>query len=161
MLSIPAIVETEMKTSAAVAFVTIVPIDLTSIFTGYGPLPSVTATSHQTGGWDGAGQTRTVSLSDGSSVNELMTRYDYPNYFSYTVSGFSGMLGWLAESADGEWWFQIVPSSKNVHVKWRYEFKARSIWSVPILWIITNVFWRGYMKKALLLAKAQVESNPA
>jgi hypothetical protein len=38
-----------------------VPIDLTSIFTGYGPLPAVTGTENQTGDWNGENQTLTVS----------------------------------------------------------------------------------------------------
>jgi hypothetical protein len=157
--SLSAVVEIEVQVPQALAFMHIVPIDLSSIFTGYGPLPSITGTHNQTGAWDAAGQTRTVSLSDGSSAHELITKYEYPGYFRYTVSGFTGMLGLFTGSANGEWWFQDNPSSGNTRIKWRYAFNARAIWSVPILWIITNVFWRGYMQKALILAKKQIESN--
>jgi hypothetical protein len=136
----------------------IVPIDLTSIFKGYGPLPSVTGTQNQLGAWDAAGQTRTVNLSDNSSAQELLTKYEYPHYFSYTVSNFTSSLRFLTTSANGEWWFSGSPSGRT-HIKWRYEFNARSVLAVPALWLISNLLWRNYMEKALQLSKAQVEQN--
>jgi hypothetical protein len=42
-------------------FCFIAPIDLTTIFRGYGPLPAVVGTTDQTGAWDAAGQSRTFS----------------------------------------------------------------------------------------------------
>lgn len=115
MSSFSATVETEVARQLDAVFKHIVPIELASIFTGYGPLPSVTGTLHQTGAWDAAGQTRTVTLSDGSSATEILTKYDAPNYFSYTVSGFTGALRFLATSADGEWWFDT-----NQPSNWRH-----------------------------------------
>jgi hypothetical protein len=44
-------------------------------------------------------------------------------------------------------------------VKWRYAFEARSALAAPVLWLIANAFWRGYMRKALRLAKQQMESQ--
>jgi len=158
MISIAATVNTDVAVSQIAAFEYNVPIDLTSIFTGYGPLPAVTGTKNQTGAWDGAGRTRTVLLSDGSSAKEMLTNYEHPNYFSYTVSEFTGALRLLITSANGEWWFSST-SSGETHIKWRYAFNARSAFAVPVLWFITNVLWRGYMYKALRLFKAQVEHN--
>ena len=158
MSALSATVEADVKANQSAAFEHIVPVDLASIFTGYGPLPAVTGTQDHTGGWDAAGQTRTVLLSDGSSAQELLTRYDYPHYFSYTVSGFTGVLRWLTTSANGEWWFNRDGSSGKTQIKWRYAFNARSIVAAPVLWLIANLLWRGYMNKALALAKLQVES---
>jgi len=160
MRSLSATVHTDVAVSQITAFDYNVPIDLTSIFTGYGPLPAVIGTKNQTGAWDGVGQTRTVLLSDGSSAQEILTNYERPNYFSYTVSGFTGMLRFLITTANGEWWFSS-PSSDQTHIKWRYAFNARSALAVPVLWFITNVLWRNYMHKALRLFKAQVEHNTA
>ena len=70
MSSLSATVEATVKADQATAFERIVPIDLASIFTGYGPLPAVTGIQNQMGAWDAAGQTRTVFLSDGSSSQE-------------------------------------------------------------------------------------------
>ncbi len=152
------IVQTTVTANQAAAFEHIVPIDLTSIFQGYGPLPSVTGTQNQVGAWDTAGQTRTVHFSDNSSAQEILTKYEYPNYFSYTVSNFTSSLRFLTTSANGEWWFS-ADALGQTHIEWRYEFNARSILAVPVLWVIINMLWRNYMHQALQLSKAQVEYN--
>lgn len=156
--SLSATVEITVKAAQTAAFDQIVPIDLKSIFTGYGPLPAVTSTQDQVGAWDAVDQTRTVHLSDGSSAQELLTKYEHPNYFSYTVSGFTGALRFLTTSANGEWWFGSVGSGQT-HIKWRYAFNARSVFAVPILWLVASVLWRNYMHKALRLSQIQVERN--
>ena len=158
MRALSATVKVDINANQSAAFEHIVPVDLASIFTGYGPLPAVTGTQDQTGGWDAAGQTRTVLLSDGSSAQELLTRYDYPHYFSYTVHGFTGVLRWLTTSANGEWWFNGDASSGKTHITWRYAFNKRSVLAAAVLWLVANLLWRGYMFKALTLAKLQVES---
>jgi Polyketide cyclase / dehydrase and lipid transport len=158
MSLLSATVKTTVTANQADAFEHIVPIDLTSIFKGYGPLPSVTGTQNQIGGWDTAGQTRTVHLSDNSSAQEVLTKYEHPHYFSYTVSNFTSLLRFLTTSANGEWWFSIGTLGQT-NIKWRYEFNARSILAVPVLWLITNILWRNYIHKALQLSKAQVENH--
>ena len=158
MSLLSATVTTETAIGQSVAFDYIVPIDLTSIFTGYGPLPAATGVENQTGAWDAAGQERTVLLSDGGSARESLTKYEHPHYFSYTVSGFTGAPGLLATSATGEWWFNGVESDKT-RIKWQYAFNSRSAVTAPILWIITHVLWRGYMRKALKLSIEQLEDK--
>jgi hypothetical protein len=148
----------ETAVSREVAFERIAPIDLTTIFAGYGPLPAVTGVEEQTGAWDAAGQTRTVLLSDGSSARESLTNYEHPHYFGYTVSEFTGTLGLLASSATGEWWF-IGVGPDRTRIKWRYTFNAKSAFAAPILWIITHVLWRGYMRSALKLSVQQLEDK--
>ena len=149
-------VETIIDAPREQAFLGIVPIDLSSIFTGFGPLPAVTGVTDQVGGWDAVGQTRSVTLSDGSSAKEEITEYRNPQYFSYTVSGFTGVLRFLTTSANGEWWFEPV-SEVSTHIKWRYAYHSRNVVAIPLLWFIVNVLWRGYMKKALSLSKRQVK----
>jgi hypothetical protein len=158
MSLLSATVKTTVTANQADAFEHIVPIDLTSIFKGYGPLPSVTGTQNQIGDWDTAGQTRTVHLSDNSSAQEVLTKYEHPRYFSYTVSNFTSSLRFLTNSANGEWWFSIGTLGQT-NIKWRYEFNARSILAVPVLWLITNILWRNYMHKALQLSKSQLEHH--
>lgn len=158
MVSLAAVVSTQVNASQRAAFEHIVPIDLSSIFTGYGPLPAVTGTQDQVGEWDTVGQTRTVHLSDGSSAQEILTGYDYANSFAYTVSGFTGSLRFLTTSANGVWWFESEHVG-TTNIKWQYVFNARSVFAVPILWFIANVLWRRYMNKALSLSKHQVEQS--
>ena len=147
-----------VATNQANTFEHIVPINLSSMFTGYGPLSAVTATQNQVGNWDSAGQTRTVLLSDGSSTQELLTKYEYPKYFSYTISDFTGIIRFLATSVNGDWFFSSDARGKT-SIKWRYAFNAKSVLAVPVLWLITKVLWRGYMQKALSIAVAQVEGK--
>ena len=158
MVALATHVSTVINANQAETFTHIAPIDLTSIFTGYGPLPAVVGTKDQTGQWDEAGQTRTVELSDGSTAQEKLNTYAHPTYFSYTVSNFSGSLLFLTTSANGEWWFEQQASGKT-GVKWRYAFNARSPFAVPLLWFIANVLWHRYMAKALSLAKKQIETT--
>lgn len=158
MSSYATTVTAETAINQQAVFDHIIPIDLTSIFTGYGPLPAVTGVRDQTGAWDAAGQTRTVVLSDGSSAQESLTKYERPDYFGYTVSGFTGVLGLLVTSANGEWWFKSDPSGET-RITWRYEFKARSALTAPIVAMITHLLWRGYMRKALRLSMTQLEDR--
>jgi hypothetical protein len=149
MSLLSATVKTTVTANQADAFEHIAPIDLTSIFKGYGLLPSVTGIENQVGDWDASGN---------SSVRELLTKYEHPRYFSYTVSGFTGVLGFLTTSANGEWWFSSN-SSDQTTIEWRYTFTARSVLAVPVLWLITNLLWRNYMNQALQRSKALIEQN--
>ena len=158
MISISITITTDVEVNQKTAFEYNVPIDLISIFKGYGPLPAVIGIRDQTGAWDAVGQTRKVLLSDGNSTQEKLTSYEHPNYFSYTVSEFSGFLGCLVSSANGEWWFSSISSNKT-YIKWSYAFKAKHVYLVLILWFITSILWRNYMIKALKLFKTQVEQN--
>src|SRR5262249_36406922 len=124
MRPLSAEVEVTANAHQDAAFAHIVPIDLASIFTGYGPLPAVTRTQDQVGAWDTVGQTRTVHLSDGSSAQELLTAYERPGYFSYAVSGFTGVLRHFTSSANGEWWFTTVAPGRT-RIRWRYAFNPR------------------------------------
>ncbi|MEZ5443030.1 MAG: hypothetical protein R3F15_16280 [Lysobacterales bacterium] len=161
MRSATAEVHITIDASQVESFERIVPIELSSIFTGYGPLPSVVGTQDQTGNWDGAGQSRTVLLSDGSSAQEALTDYQYPAYFAYTVNEFTGILRFLAKEAHGQWWFEQLPGTRTTSIRWKYEFISRKRWLEPVVCLITQHLWKGYMSKALRLSKAQVESAAA
>lgn len=160
MASLATTVETIIDVPRERTFRGIVPIDLRSIFTGFGPLPAVTGVTDQVGGWDAVGQTRSVTLSDGNSAKEEITGYKHPQYFSYTVGGFTGAWRFLTTSANGEWWFEPV-SEVETHIKWRYAYNSRSVVAIPLLWFIVKVLWRGYMKRALSLSKRRIESSVA
>lgn len=159
MKSAAATVVTMIEASQEETFLHIVPIDLTSIFTGFGPLPSVTGSLNQTGPWDAAGRSRTVVFSDGSSARETLTSYEYPNRFAYRITEFTGVLRFLATEARGEWWFESVPDRAATSVRWRYEFISRSAILKPLVSLFTRSLWRGYMRKALHLSKEQVETR--
>ena len=156
-----ATVHTTINAARPEAFGHIMPIDLASIFTGYGPLPSVAGTRDATGPWDAAGRSRTVVFSDGSSATESLTGYDFPNGFTYRITGFTGVLKYLASEARGQWWFESAPGTTSTVVRWQYEFVSRFGFLKPLVSLFTQRLWRGYMSKALKLSKDQVEALAA
>ena len=137
------------------AFATIAPIDLTTIFTGLGPLPAVTGTREQSGGWDHVGATRTVELADGSEAREELTAFDAPAHFGYRVSGFTGPLRHVVEHADGAWWFAEAPGG-GAHVRWTYVFAPRR-GRGPVVRAAIAPLWRVYARRALARAVAAAE----
>jgi hypothetical protein len=148
--TISSLVSIEVGVNILDAFSHIVPIDLTSIFKGYGLLPAVIGTEDQTGNWDTIGQTKTVNLSDGSFAKERLTQYQKPDYFSYVVSDFSGILGLLITSAVGEWWFETGNlSPDSTVIRWSYTFIPKSLIAIPILWIVNKLLWAGYMRSVM------------
>ena len=158
MFSTATTAQTTINAARAQAFGHIVPIDLSSIFTGFGPLPSVLRTLDETGPWDSAGRSRTVVFSDGSSATESLTGYDFPNSFEYRITGFTGVLKYLATEAQGKWWFEST-AEPGTTVRWRYEFVSRFALFTPLVSLFTKQLWRGYMGKALNLSKTQVEAE--
>ena len=106
-------------------FATIAPIDLATIFRGFGPLPAVVATREQTGDWDHVGASRVVELADGSEAGERLTAYDAPGHFAYRLGPFTGPLRRLVDHADGAWWFTAAGDG-TTGVRWTYVFRPRS-----------------------------------
>jgi hypothetical protein len=144
----------------AIAFAHVVPIDLASIFTGYGLLPAAIGTQAQTGDWDAIGQTRTVQLADGSHAQECLTQYREPNYFAYVVSDFSGAVGFLVASATGEWWFESGNETIDLTlIRWKYTFIPKFWFAVPILWIVNKFLWCGYMRSVMSNVKTQLDNQ--
>lgn len=121
---------------------------LPKVLTGYGPLPAVIDTSDLTGPWDVPGSIRTVHLADGSSVREQLLRREEPTHFAYRVFDFRHpILKRLAREGLGEWWFSA--DDKGVAVKWTYTFAAKNPVAAMPLWLMGNLFWRGYMDVCL------------
>jgi hypothetical protein len=140
------------------AWETIIPVDLTSVFTGYGPLPAVTGTSEQTGDWNSVGETRRIDLSDGSHTGEEILIADQPNHFGYRVGPFSGPIGKLVSHADGRFWFYAAES--GTVVRWSYTWVPRR-GAYAIVWPVTRL-WKAYAKRLIVdLAALADASEPA
>ncbi|MDT0684189.1 SRPBCC family protein [Roseicyclus sp. F158] len=116
---------------------------LPKILTGYGLVPGVVSTSDVSGPWDRPGVHRVVHLADGSTVDEAVTTYDRPSYFSYRVSNPSFALKHLMTDARGE--FRFVPEGADTHLTWTYTFRAKDdIRKLPLALFVRSQ-WRGYM----------------
>jgi hypothetical protein len=141
-------VAAEARAPLASTFATIAPIPPERIFRGFGPLPTVTRTRAQSGGWDHVGATRVVELADGSEARERLTAYEAPSHFGYRLSGFTGPLRHLVSHADGEWWFSDRGDATDV--RWTYVFYPRTGRGAAIA-----PLWRRYQQRALALAIAE------
>jgi hypothetical protein len=97
---------------------------LSKILTGYGLVAGVAATSDISGPCDRPGSRRIMHLSDGSTVNEGLTKYSRPSYFSYRVGDPSFALKHLMAEARGQFWF--APTAGGTTVKWTYTFRAKN-----------------------------------
>ena len=142
------------------AFEVLVPIDLTTIFRGMGPLPAVSGVEDQVGDWDAVGQTRTVRLADGSSLREELTAFDPPAHFAYTIDRLTGALRHLVHGMKGAWWFEEGSGddgSPTTAIRWRYAFQPRNAFARPLAVGIIRLFWQRYMVRALALGIEQVE----
>ena len=152
-----ATVETTSHADAARTFSIIAPIDLTTILTGFGPLPAVAGVENQNGDWDAIGQTRTLRLADGTTAREELTAFEAPHHFAYVVTEFSGPLRFLAREARGDWRFAEL-SSGETRVLWRYGFRPTSVLAALPLMLVTRLLWRAYMKQALRECVRQADS---
>lgn len=128
-----------------------VPIDLTSLFTGKGPLPAVVEVFGQDGRWDVVGRSRSVRLSDGSELREEITSVQNPDgrsaQFAYVVTGFSGLIGVVTDQATGEWSF--TRNGEQTLIIWTYNFRPRGFLAAMPLMLIVRVLWSTYMRDAL------------
>lgn len=127
-------------------FAILTPSDPARFYPKYGPLPAVVAVHDQTGAWDAAGQTRTLELSDGSTVVERLTEVSPPRRFAYRLSDFTGTFGGLVAFAEAEWDFDAA--AEGTRIRWTYTFHAQPKrgWIVRL---IVRMFWRPYMKRVL------------
>jgi hypothetical protein len=137
-------------------FATIVPIDLSQIFTGFGPLPAVRGNREQTGAWDHVGASRVVELSDGSEAPERITDYAAPHYFAYRVGPFTSSLRRVVRHADGAWWFSDA-GDDGTHVRWSYTFQLHGP-AAPFARLVIAPLWRAYARRVLARAIAATEA---
>jgi hypothetical protein len=135
------------------AFAVIVPLDLRTVFTGFGPIPAVVGHHGQTGAWDHVGARRVVELADGSEAPEELTAYEPPRHFAYRVGPLGGSLRLLASGADGEWWFADA-GPRGTHVRWSYTFALGGpAW--PLARVVVPLAWRAYARRVLARTLAQ------
>lgn len=119
--------------------------DATKFYPGSAVLPAVIEVRDQTGGWDAAGQTRTLVLSDGGTLTETLRVVTEP-LFAYDLSHVTGLFGALVAGARSEW--QVVAAGEGSTIAWTYAFTAR-----PGRGLLVAAFvrfaWARYMRSVL------------
>lgn len=158
MSAISTVVTASIEAPLAQTFEIAVPIHVPAIMKPRGLLPGVARVEDATGPWNAVGQSRRLYLTDGSSVFEEMTDYAPNHHFAYRVSQFTGPFGGLVSEARGEWNFtQTAPG--RTQIDWTYAFTPKSALARPFVWLIVKVLWPGYLRNALTLTAAIVESR--
>ena len=142
----------------AQAFAILTPSDPSRFYPRFGVIPATTAVRDQTGAWDAAGQTRTLLLSDGSSVVENLREVDAPHRFVYELTDFTRVFGVLVDHARAEWLFDA--EGTGTRIRWTYVFFARP-GRGAIVTAIVRLAWGPYMKKVLpgLVAEVRREAR--
>jgi hypothetical protein len=117
----------------------------------------VVRTSGNTGPWDQPGSARTVHLADGSTAREQVTAYERPVYFAYRTSDYTFALRYLANSAEGQWWFK--KDGSGTQVRWTYTFRAKNWLASITLALFVRTQWVGYMRTCIRNVQHQFGSR--
>jgi hypothetical protein len=117
-------------------------------------VPATIGVEGQTGAWDAIGQTRTLRLSDGSSVRETTTDVDRPGFFAYELTEFTKVFGTIVDHARAEWRFESVAG--GTLITWTYTFfgKPGRGWIVAL---IVNLVWVADMRRVMPELVAEVD----
>lgn len=129
------------------AFAGTLPIPLPQLFhRWYGPIPPIKAIRNQTADWSEAGESRTIVLTGGGSMQENLTDVDPPRSFSYTITKITGPLALLIDHVEGAWIFE--PAGTGTKVTWRWTVHPKSELTALALPVFGQL-WRGYANRAL------------
>ncbi|MQA32129.1 SRPBCC family protein [Modestobacter roseus] len=152
--TVPVTVQTRSTLSPADAFRFVVPIDLSLVFTGWGPFPGISGVADQTAAWDHAGPSRSPRFTDGTTARETLTEYDEPSSFAYEVTGFTNVLRHLVAGVRGEWTF--APDGTGTLVRWTYEFLPLPHRDLLVRRVL-GPLWRNYMTAGVVASARAAE----
>jgi len=128
-------------------FAALTPSDPARFYPRFRVIPAVVSVTDQTGEWDAVGQTRTLHLSDGSTVVETTTDVERPGFFAYELTDFTKVFGPLVDHARAEWRFE--PDDGGTRISWTYTFFGRPGrgW---IVGLIVRAVWAAYMRRVIV-----------
>lgn len=136
------------------AFAKVLDLDLVSAYRRrYAAVPPIRAVRGQDGPWGTVGQTRTVQLSDGGSMNERLLTVTAPREFTYEMTDIKGLLAPLATRVDGRW--TIAPAGTGTEVTWSWTVQPRGFLGAAALPAFGRM-WLGYARQALEEISAQL-----
>jgi hypothetical protein len=153
--TVPCTVQTRTTLSPTEAHRIIVPIDLSLVFTGWGPFPGVRGANNQTGAWDAVGQSRNPDLTDNSTAFEVLTELNAGYSFAYETTEFTNLLGKVIEGVRGEWTF--TPDGEGAVIRWTYEFKPLPRRHLLLKCVIVPL-WRNYMQTGVVNSARAAET---
>lgn len=138
------------------AFAGLVALDAARAFTGYGPLPAVTAVEGASI-WQSVDQQRTLTLADGSTLVETLVAIDPPHGYAYRADQYSSAFRHLVKGASAQWRFvSDAQDPGGCTMYWTYRYIPRHWLAAPLVWVITHTLWRGYMRRSIARCAALI-----
>lgn len=119
-----------------------------------GLIPGVKTLTGQIGPWSAAGQTRKLTLTDGSTAVETLLALG-PNGYRYRISDFSGLFKLIVKEANAR--FSVTPRGDGSVLTWSYEFTPKGALAAAILSFLIDSQWNGFMDAALERLKVDIE----
>ncbi len=119
-----------------------------------GLIPGVKSLAGQTGAWSAAGQTRRLTLTDGSTAVETLIALESDGY-RYRISDFSGLFNLIVKEANAR--FSVAPHGEGSLLTWTYEFMPKGGLAAAILSFLVDSQWNGFMDAALERLKGDIE----
>lgn len=141
------------------AYARVLSMQLSLLFTRFGPLPAVTGVRDQDGAWDRAGQTRVVELGDGSEMTEELVSVQPGVRFDYRLTGLTGPVRFLVDHVDGRWAFD-PKAAGGTTVIWSWRMHPRTTAAYPGV-LALGLLWRGYARRALARLGAVLDARPS
>jgi hypothetical protein len=130
------------------AYDRVLPMPLTDIFDKrYLAIAPIAAVEGQDGVWGASvGQTRTIKLKDGGTMQESLTVIERPARFGYSMSNIKGPLKPLVSAANGMWSF--APDGTGTRITWAWDVTPRGVIGKIGMPIFAKL-WNGYARQAL------------
>ncbi len=129
-------------------------IDPVSTVLTRGIIPGVRSVKGQTGPWSSPGQTRTLTLTDGSTVEETLVALHADGY-RYRIAKFSGLFRFIVAEANAR--FDVAAHAGGSTLTWTYAFTPKGAMAAAILSFLVDSQWNGFMDAALSRLKPAIE----
>ena len=130
------------------AYDAVLPAPLTQIFRRrYGVIAPISEVTGEVGAWGtSVGQTRTIRLSDGGTMQETLTVIERPHVFGYRITGITGAMRPLVSEADGRGMFDSAGT--GVRITWQWDVTPTARLGRVAMPVFARL-WSGYARQAM------------
>jgi hypothetical protein len=129
-------------------------LDPVKIVRAKGLIPGVKSLAGQLGPWSEAGQTRRLTLTDGSTAVETLMALE-PDGYSYRISELTGPFRLIVKEANAR--FSVSARGDVSILTWTYEFMPKGGVAAAALSFLVDSQWNGFMDAALERLKDDIE----
>lgn len=113
----------------------------------YAVLPPIREVRDQHGEWGSdLGQSRTIVLADGGTMQETLTRIDRPDAFGYTIGAITGPMRPLVGSASGLWSF--APAGTGTRITWSWSVEPANAVGAAFMPVFSKL-WQGFARQGM------------